>query len=76
MKEKKVVLLSAGSMSYRVNGIYDSEEDLLEQLREDWGDPDLTIDDLLEDNEYMIESGYYYKSKSKIREEKIDDVLK
>lgn len=75
MKEKKVVLLSAGS-SWRVDGIYDSEEDLLEQLREDWGDPDLTIDDLLEDNEYMVESGYYYKSKSKIREEKIDDVLK
>jgi len=72
---KVVVLLRAGSMSWGVDGVYDSIEDLLDHKRKDWGDPDLTIDDLLEEGDYQIEYGDYYINKATIREEKIDDII-
>lgn len=72
---KVVVLLSAGTMSWEIDGVYDSTEDLLDHKRKDWGVPEMTIDDLLEEGDYQIEYGNYYINKSTIREEKIDDII-
>ena len=80
MKEKKLwIVLSAGAMDYRVDGIYDSMEQILEKFKEDWDDTltmeNITDYDWLSDNELKIESGTYYQSKEVMRDEKIDTIF-
>lgn len=62
MKESnKVVLLRTGAFDWKVYGIYDSTEDMLKQLSEDWGDENLTIEDIEEETELRITYGTYYQ---------------
>ena len=54
---KKYILMSAGAMAWRIDGIYDTEQQILEQL----GIIDIdALYEYLDDNEMKIEEGYYY----------------
>jgi hypothetical protein len=70
--EKQVVVLIDDGW---VRGVFDSEEDMLNQLREDFSEPDFTLDDLSNDGLLRYSTTTYYKGKSTIREEKINDIL-
>ncbi len=71
--EKNVIVLFDDG---EVRGVFDSEEDMLNQLREDFSEPTLTIDELLDDESFRFYKTTYYKGKSTIREEKINEILK
>ena len=78
----KWVLSSGGAFDFSVSGIYDTQEQLLEQLRKDWGIGDeLTVDEMMthrwqSDAEIKIEKAEYFQSKTELRDEKIQEVLK
>lgn len=78
---KKYVLLSAGSMEWRVRGIYDSMEQIIDILRKDWGLSEEecnidNIDDVISDGDMRVVSGPYYPSLQVQRDEKIDEIVK
>jgi hypothetical protein len=58
-----------------VRGVFDSEEDMLNKLREDFSKSDFTLDDIRDDGLLRYSTTTYYKEKSTIREEKINDIL-
>ena len=70
-KSTKVVLL----YGREVYGIFDNVGDLLSVLRENYGDPNLSLDTLENYDHYIEYSVPYFKSKVTIRDEKINDIL-
>jgi len=70
--EKQVVVLIDDGW---VRGVFDSEQDMLAKLREDFSEPELTLDDVSDDGLLRYSTSTYYKGKSTIREEKINDIL-
>ena len=62
---KKIILMSPGAYDWRIDGIYDTKEQLLETLKIDWGCDDLTMEEM-EDPDWqdnhdtkIIEGNYY-----------------
>ena len=65
---KKIILMTAGAFDWRIQGIYDTKEQLLEILKKDWGCDELTLEhmdsrDWQRDNEIRIEQGEYFPIK-------------
>ena len=54
--------------------VFDTEEDLLAYVSEYFMDS-ITIEQLLEEGDFRVESCTYYKSVSTIRDEKINTIL-
>jgi NifB/MoaA-like Fe-S oxidoreductase len=62
---KKYILMSAGYAEWRIDGVYDSMEQLVEVFKKDYGCDDITIDDIenmdfLREIEMKIEEADYY----------------
>lgn len=65
-KMKKIILMSAGTFEYRVDGIYDNIEQVLEELRIQWNMPEMTEDEMyveLSNCDMKIDEGKYFPSK-------------
>jgi len=78
MKLYKWVVSFYGS---RIDGVYDSLDQILEKFKSEWGDDSLTLDIIssrtwLSDNEIKIEKVEYFQSLKELRDEKITELLK
>ena len=63
-KSNKVYIAMSGSMECRIDGVYDSKEDMINRYRKDWGveGTDDEVLEYLEEGEWKYETGTHYKS--------------
>jgi hypothetical protein len=73
IKDKYLLAFFDGS---QILGLYNSEDELIEHLRTSFGEPGLTVEQLLKDGTYTIQEVPHYKSIEDIRDEKINKILK
>ena len=72
--------MSAGAMDWRIDGIYDSIDQVIEMIREDWGLSesecnDKNISQVLRNADMKVEYGTYHQSKQVQRDEKIEELI-
>ena len=77
---KKYILMTAGTMDWRISGIFDTMEQILEKLKKDWGTEDLTMDEIKSrswqsEYEIKIEESIYYPDIKTIRDNKINTII-
>ncbi len=76
MEKKVYIVMSAGTMEWRIDGIYDSMEQVLKKFQDDWDIPELTMDEIedcdwLNENEIRIKTGSYFQ-----RDDNINEIIK
>lgn len=76
-KNRRVFILTSVRDYTFAPCIFDSEEDLLLYVTDYFSlvNHHMTMQELLDDDDFRVETGDYYKSASTIRDEKINDIL-
>jgi hypothetical protein len=79
-RETKWILSYANAFELEAHAIYDTAEQLLEQLREDYGDPEMTMETIMDrewqsEGEMSIEECQYIPCPAEQRDRKINEVV-
>lgn len=78
-KSNKVyIAMSAGASQWRIDGVYDSLEEMLDLYRKYWGiegTDDEVLEYLQEDGEWMYNTSEYHQSIQVSRDNKLNEII-
>ena len=72
------IAMSAGTMEMKVDGVYDSKEDMIDYYRKAWGiegDDEEVLNYLQQDGEWSYDKSTYHKSIQVSRDNKLSEII-